>query len=374
MTLCKSSTAAWALLAFAAAAGAQEPAAAPTEKPYPAEIMPRAPYELLLDVEAKPGGGFVAVGMRGHVLISEDGIHWTQSPTPVQTQLTAVDFVDAKRGWAVGHAATIIATTDGGKTWTLQHYDPALETPFLDVKFFGDGKGFAIGAYDLFYKTFDGGKTWTEFEPSLSLGGWHLNAMVALDNGTLVVAGETGLLSKSTDGGETWQLIEAPYSGTFFGMRQLGPQGLLLFGLRGHAFVTDDVSKLQVLPPDTDLGYQFKLPPTMDTGGKSEADAKAEALAAAERAAAEKKAAESNWDVVENGESILSLFGATTTADGGYVLVGLNGVIWASDDHGTEVKRLPNPTQSGIADVAETEDGDLVLVGENGAVYYDRSE
>lgn len=358
-------------------AQAQEEDASEAPAPKPAEMAPRAPFELLLDVERR-GDGFAAVGVRGHALTSEDGLNWTQAEVPVRATLTAVDFVDEDRGWAVGHAATILATTDGGRTWTIQNYEPSLETPFLDVVFTDDQTGFAVGAYDLFYKTRDGGETWTEYEPQLSMGGWHLNSMVALDDGTLVIAGETGLLSKSTDGGETWDLIEAPYSGTFFGIRQLGPQGLLLFGLRGHAFVTDDVASLPVLPPDTDLGYQFKLPPSMEKDAEEAkesggAEAEEEALAEAERKAAEEKAAESEWDVVDNDKSVLSLFGGTQTADGGYVLVGVNGRIWISDDGGTKARRLPNPREGGLTDVVETADGDLLFVGENGAFLYKRN-
>lgn len=343
-------------------------------EPKPAEMAPRAPYELLLDVEAVPGGRYVAVGARGHVVYSSDGVEWEQARVPVRATLTAVDFVDEKHGWAVGHAATILYTKDGGKTWSLQNFEPSLETPFLDVAFVDDRKGFAIGAYDLFYKTQDGGKTWTEYEPQLSQGGWHLNGITRLDDGTLVIAGETGLLSKSTDGGETWQLLKAPYTGTFFGVRQLGPQGVLLFGLRGHAFVIDDIAKVPTLPSDTDLGYQFKLPPTMEKEAeKSQAKSKEEALAEAERKAAEKKAAESEWQVVENRESVLSLFGGTSTPDGGYVLVGVNGVIWASDNRGPQTTLLANTREGSLSDVAATPDGNLILVGANGVFLYKRS-
>lgn len=146
--------------------------------PMPAEMAPLANRDLLLDVAAVPDGGYIAVGARGHIVRSADGIHWDQAETPVQATLTAVAFADAEHGWAVGHAATILATDDGGQTWSIQHFDPGLETPFLDVAFVDDQKGFAIGAYDLFYKTDDGGKSWTEFEPQLSRGGWHLNGII----------------------------------------------------------------------------------------------------------------------------------------------------------------------------------------------------
>ena len=34
---------------------------------------------------------------------------------------TASIFADARQGWAVGELGAILATTDGGKTWTVQH-------------------------------------------------------------------------------------------------------------------------------------------------------------------------------------------------------------------------------------------------------------
>lgn len=333
----------------------------------PAEMMPRAPYELLLDVE-NTGAGLVAVGARGHAVRSQDGLHWEQGEVPVRATLTAVDFVDGQYGWAVGHAAAILATRDGGRTWTLQNYEPELEQPFLDVIFFDRERGFAVGAYDMFYKTGDGGETWTEYEPSLSLGEWHLNAITRLDDGTLVIAGETGLLSKSTDGGETWQLIEGPYAGSYFGIEKLGPRGVLLYGLRGHVFVIDDIAEVPELPPDTDLGYKFQTPPTMDDGEEED-----ETAAEAERRQARERAARSAWKVVDNAPSVLSLFGGTATADGGYILVGVNGVIWESEDHGPGVELLPNTREGSLADVVETDGGDLVFVGDNGAFLYRRA-
>lgn len=358
-----------------------------TLEPHPALMEPLAAHELLLDVEHRGDNGFVAVGARGDILTSEDGLHWQQQKVPVRAMLTAVDFIDAKQGWAVGHDATILATTDGGKSWKIQKFDPKLETPFLDVLFLDAKKGFAIGAYDLFYRTTDGGKTWVENEEPLSQGEWHLNSIAQLGDGTLVIAGETGLMSRSIDGGETWNLIKGPYSGTYFGIKPLGKKGALVYGLRGHAFVTNDVSEVPNIPNDTDLGYQFKKPPTMtDNGGGGGSDGSGAAAPektaeeiAAEKAAEERKiakaaAAKSAWQLVDNDPSVLSLFGATTTKAGGYVIVGINGVIWASDDHGANVRLLPNTKDGGLAAVSETADGNLVLVGESGAYLYKRNQ
>ncbi len=101
--------------------------APPAQDPMPAEIMPKAPESLLLDI-TRAGEKLFVVGERGHVLVSPDGKSFEQKPTPVRATLNAVDFVGADKGWAVGHDAAIIATTDGGETWTLQYWGCLLYT------------------------------------------------------------------------------------------------------------------------------------------------------------------------------------------------------------------------------------------------------
>ena len=86
----------------------------------PAQISPLASRSLLQAV-AKAGDRLVAVGQRGHIVVSTDGgTTWKQSPVPVSSDLTAVYFVDDKQGWAVGHDGVILHTADGGDTWQLQ--------------------------------------------------------------------------------------------------------------------------------------------------------------------------------------------------------------------------------------------------------------
>ena len=58
-------------------------------------------------------GRLVAVGDRGHVLVSADqGATWEQILVPTRAMLTAVAFADAKNGTAVGHDGVILATND----------------------------------------------------------------------------------------------------------------------------------------------------------------------------------------------------------------------------------------------------------------------
>jgi len=79
-----------------------------------------AAKSLLLDV-ASAGERIVAVGERGHIIYSDDqGANWTQADVPVSVSLTSVYFSNATHGWAVGHGAIVLHTSDAGETWVKQ--------------------------------------------------------------------------------------------------------------------------------------------------------------------------------------------------------------------------------------------------------------
>ena len=221
-------------------AAAEEAKPAIPVKPRPSDILPLASRGLLLDVTSS-GKHLFAVGARGNLILSNDGKAWAQVQTPIRAPLTAITFTDDQNGWAVGHDATIINTSDGGKTWKLQNFQPELEKPFLDVLFLDATTGFAVGAYGLFYKTSDGGTTWTEADaPAVREAELHLNAIAKLANGSLVIVGEQGTAGLSSDGGNTWEKLTTPYEGSFFGALPLGEGGALLFGMRGNVLTSAD--------------------------------------------------------------------------------------------------------------------------------------
>lgn len=219
--------------------GMSAAAAAPSYAPRPALIAPRAASSLMLDVAAVEGR-YVAVGERGQILGSTDGKTWVQAPVPVRAALTAVSFVDARHGWAVGHDAVILATRDGGASWNLQSYEPALEKPLLDVLFLDVRHGFAVGAFGLFLLTEDGGDSWTEVHtPVIDDDELNLHAIVQLGNGDLLIVGEQGRLLLSTDAGRSWKKLHSPVEATLFGASAYGRSGALVCGLRGQAWVSD---------------------------------------------------------------------------------------------------------------------------------------
>ena len=248
-------------------------------EPKPAVQAELADESLLLDIHAFENI-FIAVGARGHVLLSDDGQEWRQAQSvPVQSTLTRVTSV-GRRLWAVGHDAVIISSSDGGESWFVQHWAPQDQEPLLDIKFLTPNKGFAIGAYGRFMTTSDGGINWDthrmtdrvtaeaidwvamareqgdletvpeEFQDPDSgalaggaeadvnkgcydFGECHLNAILNPDGQRLSIAAESGYGFRSENEGETWESFRFPYPGSMFGLVQQR-DCIIAFGLRGH--------------------------------------------------------------------------------------------------------------------------------------------
>lgn len=280
------------------------------------EPAPLAPKTLLL-AATRAGSRLVAVGDRGHVLLSADqGRTWTQSSTPTRALLTGVSFPDAQHGWAVGHDGVILATGDGGVTWTRQDDGRDLDTVYLDVHFRDPAHGFAVGAYGKFLTTADGGKTWTAAKPSEDEV--HYNRITEGADGWLYLAGEGGLLLVSRDGGKAWSKAGVPYDGSLFGALPLDQARVVTYGLRGHILVSEDHG--------------------------------------------------ANWTEANSPIQVL-IMGGTRLAAGPVVLAGQGGNFFVSRDAGrTFTHWKPADFGTSVAGLIDAGDGALLTVGEAGAV------
>lgn len=275
-----------------------------------------ATRSLLLDV-ARAGERLVAMGAWGHVLLSDDaGRTWRQAESvPTRVTLTALQFVDAQEGWAVGHDAVILHTSDGGETWEVQHAAPEEDAPLLSV-WFGDARrGIAVGAFGLILETSDGGRTWNRRAISEhSEEDYHLNHIFAGPADALFIAAEFGWVFRSRDKGSTWEAQNPPYQGSFWGGLAVG-DAILVFGMRGHVFRSDDLGE--------------------------------------------------TWQEVPSGTD-QSLQNATRLQDGAIVLVGLGGVVLTSRDSGRTFTARIEADRRGIAAATQAADGALLLFGEAG--------
>lgn len=230
--------------------------------------------ESRLMAAAAAGDRLVAVGPYGRIALSDDrGETWQQARVPLSSDLVAVDFPSAERGWAVGHDGVILHSADGGRTWEKQldgfqvarlirdYYaaHPALEgtdvaalteeverfqsegadKPFLDVRFLDEHEGFAVGAFNLALRTRDGGRTWQPLnDRTANPGGLHLYGL-GIHKGELYMVGEAGLLRRWDRRQERFVVLQSPYQGSFFGV-QGNAEGVLAYGMRGNAFLSRD--------------------------------------------------------------------------------------------------------------------------------------
>lgn len=300
------------------------PVAAKTAVAAPAYSIesPAAKASLLLDIE-RAGQRLVAVGDRGHILYSDnEGQDWLQARVPTQQLLTAVYFVDDRHGWAVGHDALILATRDGGATWTRQYDDITEESPLLDIWFKDLDHGYAVGAYGMLLETRDGGQDWQRIDEQLgNEDAFHLNAINAVDDSGIFIVGEMGVMFRSADWGESWEALEGPYQGSLFGIvAGSEPDLLVVYGLRGHVFRS------------VDFGESWE-----------------------------------EIDVESDGSKLkFGLAGSSVMSNGDMLIVGHGGTLLRSSDNGKSFKAFNRADRTSLAGIAEGKAGRLILVGQNG--------
>lgn len=282
----------------------------------------KASKSLMLDV-VHAGKRLVAVGDRGHILYSDDqGASWAQAKVPTRQLLTSVFFVDDQHGWAVGHDAQILASEDGGVTWTKQFEDLKRESPLLDVWFQDANSGFAVGAYGALLATSDGGKHWEDVSDRLdNEDQFHLNGIAAVKDAGLFIVGEQGSMFRSADWGQTWEKLEGPYEGSLFGVIGTAQANTLLaYGLRGNLFRSIDFG--------------------------------------------------TTWEPVElqatRGTLEFGLSGATLLDDGSIVIVGNGGSVVRSTDNGETFSVFNRPDRISVSAVTAAGNGNLILAGQGG--------
>ena len=207
----------------------------------PALKMPLATHVVFLGL-ASAGDRVVAVGERGVVIRSDDrGATWIQADVPVRATLTAVTFVDGQTGFAVGHDAVILKTTDGGTSWSLVNFDPASQVVLLNVRFRDARNGYVVGSNGQLWSTQDGGTSWQR--RTLAVEDWyqnHIFDIAWLASGPTLAVAEKGVLYRSEDGLSGFASVESPYEGSYFGALTLPNAAFLIYGMNGHVFESRD--------------------------------------------------------------------------------------------------------------------------------------
>lgn len=273
------------------AAKAATTADADAARPVQAQKVQHPEHAPLL-AATSAGERLVAAGDFGTILLSDDGGRsWHQAQSvPTRVTLTALDFVDDRHGWAVGHGGIVLATDDGGEHWTIRHRAGS-DVALFSVHFDDPRRGLVVGSFGFAARTVDGGATWERVR--LGDDDVHLYQIFSDAKGATWIAAETGTVYRSDDG-ERFERVEVPYGGSLWGGTALPDGTLLLWGMSGTLLRSADGGRTWT---ETDTGTQNPIT------------------------------------------------AACRLPDGGLVLVGLGGTVLASRDGGATVRTEIRPTR-----------------------------
>lgn len=177
----------------------------------------QAPSQQVMQAATRAGQRLVVVGERGIVVLSDDaGGSWRQARyVPTSATLTQVSFVDEGQGWAVGHGGMILHSKDGGESWEKQADGVALAEATMQavreaqVRQPDDGS-LARAERAAAYLIDEGAdKPLLDVQFKDSQQGWAVGAY--------------NLFFETKDGGKTWHSV---------GMRLDNPQALHLYAVR----------------------------------------------------------------------------------------------------------------------------------------------
>ena len=113
--------------------------------------------------------------------------------------------------------------------------------PYLDVWFEDVNKGYAVGSYGMLIATTDGGKTWTPWLDRIDNDQLNLNCVHG-SNGEVMLAGEQGRVYRLDRDKGRFTAVSTGYAGSFFGIAA-NATTTLAFGLRGVVYRSDSKGK-----------------------------------------------------------------------------------------------------------------------------------
>ena len=187
---------------------------------------PRTPLAVTCD----PQGGWWVVGVNATLAGSRDqGKTWQVTDLGEDTQITTVQFVDDKHGFALGEFGLNLHTEDAGATWKK---GPALPGEFYPyAALFKDAReGWVSGIAGQMLTTKDGGQTWRKQANTTQTA---LNRLFMHD-GVPTAVGNGGMIARLD--GDTWRSLPYPDPLPMFlggGASLPGQQALVIGGPGG---------------------------------------------------------------------------------------------------------------------------------------------
>jgi len=157
-----------------------------------------------------------AGGSSRYILKTEDGgATWQQNVTVnvVPSNTLAIKFVDINTGFAFREHSTLLRTTDGGITWASYN----IGDDIYSFHFLSKTVGFACGEHGVMYRTSDGGVSWQWMSPDVRIYDYDLQSIYFINPSIGFAVGRRGRILKTVNGGTTW----TTYSPTYIDVRDI---------------------------------------------------------------------------------------------------------------------------------------------------------
>jgi len=166
-------------------------------------------------------GGAPFIGGSAVFLQTVDaGAHWSRVFVPTIEPLRSVHCTNASLCLVVGDNGTILKTTTGGRSWSVQTAGTAANRPwFWDVWMRDANSAVAVGNAGVIYRTTNGGSTWTSIASGRTN---NLHGVHFANASTGWIMGSGGTLLKTINGGLTWLPLTVPNGNLLWTASSLG--------------------------------------------------------------------------------------------------------------------------------------------------------
>jgi photosystem II stability/assembly factor-like uncharacterized protein len=327
----------------------------------------------------------LVVGERGHIINWQNNDNWQQQQSPVSVAITDVTILSDGSKIAVGQDGVILKVDSNSTSWRkvfsgkkitlfkiaqLKKQHESLEQvilktqdedeledlayqlddlafaieenqlelesgpnkPLLSVTRTSNDTLFASGAYGILLKSIDKGETWQLASNQLdNPDSYHLNAVIATVEDKLYIVGENGAGFYSTDVGQTWSVMTLPYSGSLF--------GILANTVRTHTSSTDNINSTNNITQLVAFGLQGNIMVSLDGGG--------------------------HWQYTKLPSST-SLLGGNFSKQGNVYLVGHGGVIVSFDPENLASLNIKKHPSGAAFSSVLVKGNSLILAGQFG--------
>ncbi len=129
---------------------------------------------------------------------------WTAQKSDTLAWLHDVYFVSENKGFIAGSGGTLLATADGGKSWTKRNVytGDAIE----QIHFTDENSGWTVGTEGKIYQTVNGGKSWRAQASNVTL---DLTDVFFLNTAEGWAVGDDGAILHTTTSGNVWTPVES---------------------------------------------------------------------------------------------------------------------------------------------------------------------